>query len=343
MSNSKTLPYYNYNNLLSRNGTFNFVVGGRGLGKTYGAKAWAIRDYIKNGNEFIYLRRYKTEQAGKDTFFTDIAHIFPEWDFRVVGTTAQIKRFDDESKGAWKVFGYFTQLSNAMTQKSIAYPKVTKIIYDEFIIQKGFVRYLPEEVKAFQEFYSTVDRWKDKTRVLFLANAVSIYNPYFLEWGIEPDGKSEWYSRGDGFIVAHFPNGDSFASAVFETRFGSFIKDTEYAEYSTGSRFHDANSLLIQPKTSTATYFCRFETIAGKFNVWVDYTGEGPIFYVNGKHPDVNDTLFTTLTSSLAPNCVRVDKSTPVVSQLVRAYKRAQVYFSTARMRSAFEELLKSW
>ena len=26
------LPYYSYNNLLSRNGTFNFVVGGRGLG-----------------------------------------------------------------------------------------------------------------------------------------------------------------------------------------------------------------------------------------------------------------------------------------------------------------------
>ena len=53
--------YYNYDQLWSRNGTFNFVTGARGLGKTYGAKLFCIRNALRNGDQFIYLRRYNTE------------------------------------------------------------------------------------------------------------------------------------------------------------------------------------------------------------------------------------------------------------------------------------------
>ena len=58
---SGKLPYYDYGPVLSRNALFSFVVGGRGLGKTYGFKHWAIRDWIRSGSEFVYLRRYKSE------------------------------------------------------------------------------------------------------------------------------------------------------------------------------------------------------------------------------------------------------------------------------------------
>ena len=330
------LPYYNYNNLLSRNGTFNFVVGGRGLGKTYGAKQWAINDWLKSGNEFIYLRRYKSELVSKSTFFADIIGQYPGLETRINGNVAEA-RLDGEEK--WRTMGYFVALSTALTQKSIAYPNVTKIIYDEFIIQKGAIHYLPDETVAFQEFYSTVDRWKDKTRVLFLANAISIYNPYFISWGIEPNGK-EWYSKRDNFIVCHFPDGATFASAVYKTRFGAFIKDSEYADYAVGSEFKDANSLLIKGKNESATYFCRIET-SMEFNVWVDYTGQGPVYYLNSKHPNINDTLFTTNPSHLGALNIMIDKSAPIIRGLAVAYKRAQMYFSTPAIRAAFEELIK--
>ena len=53
--------YYDFGKLLSRNGVFNMVVGARGVGKTYGAKLMVMRNAIEKDEEFVYLRRYKTE------------------------------------------------------------------------------------------------------------------------------------------------------------------------------------------------------------------------------------------------------------------------------------------
>ena len=69
--------YYDYNNLFSHNALFNFIIGERGVGKTYGIMKKAIKDFIKTMNDkveydesgnkisgpsqFVYLRRYKTE------------------------------------------------------------------------------------------------------------------------------------------------------------------------------------------------------------------------------------------------------------------------------------------
>ena len=41
--------WWDLKNTLSYNALFNFVVGSRGCGKTYGFKKWAAEDFIKNG------------------------------------------------------------------------------------------------------------------------------------------------------------------------------------------------------------------------------------------------------------------------------------------------------
>lgn len=47
--------YYDYGRVLSYHAPWMFVIGARGLGKTYGAKKLVIGDWIKNaGNSFIY-------------------------------------------------------------------------------------------------------------------------------------------------------------------------------------------------------------------------------------------------------------------------------------------------
>ena len=61
-------------------------------------------------------------------------------------------------------------------------------------------------------FYSTVDRYQDRVRCLMLSNAVSIMNPYFIRFHIEP---KEGISRhADGFIVTDFVNSEQFQSEV---------------------------------------------------------------------------------------------------------------------------------
>lgn len=68
--------FYDGYKTLTYNALFNFIIGNRGSGKTYWAKRWAINDFIKKGEQFIYLRRYKTELRTIKNFFADISEEF---------------------------------------------------------------------------------------------------------------------------------------------------------------------------------------------------------------------------------------------------------------------------
>ena len=74
MNNKQKVEWYDVNRLLSHNANFYFVLSGRGAGKTYGFKKWMINRYIKKGEQFIYIRRYKDDikQSRLDEFFADI-------------------------------------------------------------------------------------------------------------------------------------------------------------------------------------------------------------------------------------------------------------------------------
>jgi len=343
IAKSAPLAYYNFDRVYSYNAAYMYVIGARGLGKTYGAKKRVIKNYIAKKEQFIYLRRYSTELKGRITFFADIAHEFPEWNFRVHGSVAQIAKAStgDETgkKRKWETIGYFVQLSNAQAQKSVAYPAVTTIIFDEFIIEKSALHYLPNEAKAFNDFYSTVDRWKDKTRVLFLANAVSIMNPYFLEYKIMPNEKTgEILTAMDGFIVAHFADSAEFATGVYKTKFGKFIQGSEYATFSVGSEFLDNNGRMLGTKPPEAKYYCSIETKQGTFSVWIDY--RGPFYFIQEKRPKT-EMLYTMVPELMESGKYLMVYSDKVVQYLRSAFKGGKVWFDTPKARNAFTEIFK--
>lgn len=278
--------YYDFGPLLSRNGVYNFVVGGRGIGKSYGAKLLSIKRAISHGEEFIYVRRFMTHlKKSKGTFFADVAHEFPGHQFKVEGDYAYAAREPRDGEPAkWKRIGYFYALSTAQTIKSTAFPLVRRIIFDEFINEKGS-RYLEDEFVTFNNFYNTVDRYDDRVIVLFLANAVSIDNPYFVELDIAPDECGEWSKRMGGFVVVNFPRAKEYNDAVKKSRFGRFIAGTEYERYAIGNEFADAHHKLIGDKGSSAKYWFTIESRKGEFSVWQDsLTGE---LFIYSKQPKV--------------------------------------------------------
>ena len=261
----KKFSYYSFSNVLSYGGVFNMIMGARGLGKTYGAKKIVIKNAINKGQQFIYLRRYKTELKGRASFFADIADEFPEEEFRVEGQFAQRK-----VGKLWETIGYFIPLSTAQANKSIAYPQVHTIIFDEFIIDKGSLRYLPDEAKVFMDFYSTVDRYQDRVRCLMLSNAVSIMNPYFIRFHIEP--KQGISRHADGFIVTDFVDSKQFQSEVAHTRFGSFIVNYagDYADYAISNEFADNYDDYVMKKSGKAKYMFSLRTEQGSVSIWID-------------------------------------------------------------------------
>ena len=349
LTKQETLDYYDYSKVMSFNSYYNVIIGARGLGKTFGAKKLVISRAIKNGEQFVYLRRYKDElKVSKDAFFADISEEFPEWDFRINGYAAEMAPADSRDvKGReWQVIGFFVALSTAQSRKGVSYHGVRWILFDEFIIEKGATHYLPKEDEAFLNFYSTVDRWKDKTRVFFLANAVSMMNPYFLAWDIKPDQEGEFVKRRRvvvrgqtvDYIVCHFANSAEFSKGVYKTAFGQFIAGSEYADYAVGSEFADNHDHLLQLKTAAAKYVYTVETKHGMFSVWLD--GVNRKFYIQGRRPK-QEIVFTMLADKMAEGKILVRYNDKMIQTLRTAFNNANMLFDNAKTRNAFAEIFK--
>lgn len=335
------LAYYNFDKIYSFNAVYNFLIGARGLGKTYGAKKKAIKRALENDEEFIYLRRYKNElQSARASFFADLIGEFDDWDFRTNSIYAEASPVSERptKKREWKRIGYFIPLSTAQSMKSVAFPLVKTIIFDEFIIEKGMVHYLPNEAEAFTNFFSTVDRNKDKTRVFFLANSVSIENPYFIKYRIEPKPDEEFMKKFGGFILCHFADSSDFKAGVYRTKFGRFIADSdpEYAEYAVGNAFKDNHGNLIECKPQEAKYVYTLETKSGIFSVWIDWGKK--TYYIQQKRPK-QELIFTICPEKMAAGRKLLFYSDMQLQLLRASFKSERMFFDSPHAREAFLQI----
>ena len=325
--------YYSYDRIRSYNARYLMTVGSRSTGKTYGAKRIAIKNAIEKGEQFIYLRRHRVEQKGRFTFFDDIAHEFPGWEFAVHGNDAVMR---PEGEKGWQKIGYFCVLSISQAQKSVAYPLVTTVIFDEFIIENPQIRYLDDEVRVFNNFYLTVDRYKDKTVVFMLSNSASIMNPYMLAWDIRPT--SEFVKAGDGFIVCHFADGTQFRNDVAQTRFGKFIlsTDEEYADYAINNKFKDDTDQFIGKKSGRANYYCTVRTQAGCFSVWTDL----PFFAVQEYRPK-KEIMYCISHKCMREGDIYVKPNDRIMQMMRNAWRRGFMVFDSSKSRNIFTEIFK--
>jgi Podovirus DNA encapsidation protein (Gp16) len=337
----KQHPWYDFNPVLSHNGAWNFIPGARGIGKTFGAKKLALNAFIKRGDQFIYLRRYKEELIARDTFFADIQHLYPDWMFRANGNTFEAARKPaGDGKPKWETMGYARALSTSQRDKSQAFPRVKLIIFDEFIVEKSVMHYLPAEATLMLNFFSTVDRGQDKTRVLFLANAVSILNPYFIEYKINPNDADEdgIIKLADGFIVCHFPNSSDFEESMLQTRFGRFIRGTDYAKYAIANKFSDNNGQLVKPKNPRARYKFTLQLRDADVSVWEDRMGGE--FYVTNSIPK-NPVMFTYVREKMGEGKVLLLSSDLVIGRLRNAFRTGKTYFDHDATRLVYQDIFR--
>lgn len=172
------------------NATYYLIWGERSNGKTYGALNQALDDYAVDSSEFVYLRRYDLDvQAGKLTQLFS-AHKkngelsgrfeFDDIDYRS-GVFTLCKREGGKVIKDDKPIGYGMSLTSMEHFKSLSYPNIRNIIFDEFMSRTG---YLTGEFELFQNVISTLVRQRDDVRIIMLANTVNKSNPYFTQMGL---------------------------------------------------------------------------------------------------------------------------------------------------------------
>ena len=275
------MAWYSFDKINSYNAFFHFILTNRGFGKSYGAKQRCIDRFLKYGEQFVYVRRYKTELKKIGKYFDDIKERYPDHEFKVVGKTFYI-----DGKEA----GFAIPLSTSLTEKSTAYPRVCTIVFDEVIIDKGHIRYLDNEVDVMLELVFTIVRKRDNVRVYFLANNVSEVNPYFTYFNIKMPEGVKLKTFNEGTIVVEKNTDDVFISEMKGTKFGRLIKGTKYSDYAIENKsLRDSDTFIEKLPLKNCIPLSYIIYQGEKVQVWLDKKNN--YYYCNSKIVESTEAL----------------------------------------------------
>ena len=209
--------YLDIEKILNYKLPFNFIIGGRGTGKTYGALKTAYLNEIR----FIMMRRTqaqcdlinKPEFNPYKTICADLG-----CDIRVTSMSKYNARiYENLGEDAERTLGYTCALSTISNMRGFDASDVELLIYDEFVPERH-ERALKNEGAAFLNAYETINRNRElqgrpPLQVLGLANAFNMANAIFLELGLvgicermQNKGQDLYINKDRGVLIALLNN-----------------------------------------------------------------------------------------------------------------------------------------
>ena len=331
------LPYYKPNNALGFNCLLSFIVGARGIGKTYGYKKFVINRFIKAGEQFVYLRRYKSELKKLGQFFRAVSKEFPEYEFEVKG-----KEFYCNGT----LMGWAIPLSTWSVEKSNEYPNVRTILFDEFLLEKSKLSYLPNEAESLLNMSETIFRERTNTRVVLLSNSTTVVNPYFLYWGLMPDVTKRFNFYADRGILIELCDSVDFGEIKKKTPFGRLIAGTDYEEMSINNEFINDTDTFIEKRTKVSHFLCAIAYGGKTFGYWVD-NETGCIYASYDWQPNTNK-MFAMTTDDHKENRMLMKnwKNNYYLSAVAKGFKEGYLRFDNIVVKNLHYELfnkMKVW
>lgn len=272
--------YYDPSELLSYGRHLNYIIGGRGIGKTYGFKLKLIKWFLEKGHMFVWLRRYEKELIGMENFFSKVALEFPNAKFEVKKNKLFYFYIND------KIAGYGMELGKWNTYKGLEMNGVMTIVLDEFIIDKdSLYRYLGNEPEPLLNIADSV--WRNlnapSARIICLGNSDNLSNPFFTYFKIPPDLPFGITLHHDNMIAVERRQDSEFMQArVKHSIIGKLTKGTNYATMAIDNTSKGlTNKTFIKRKSKTSELVCILIVKGRSLGVWRDFLyGE---FYISNK------------------------------------------------------------
>ena len=187
------MKYYSLKRILAEKAQYNMVIGERSNGKTYSVLYYGIENYCKDGSQLAIVRRWQDDFRGKRgaTMFdalvnNDVVRKLTKGEWTNVYSYSgrwYFCKYDENAKRivAEEPFAYGFALSAMEHDKSTSYPRITTILFDEFLTRGT---YLPDEFVMLTNVLSTIIRQRDNVKIFMMGNTVNQYSPYFAEMGL---------------------------------------------------------------------------------------------------------------------------------------------------------------
>lgn len=189
------------------------IIGERSNGKTYGVLKYALEKFFKTGGQLAIVRRWKEDITGRrasDIFSSinadGLVAKLSNGEYAGVCYWAgkfYVCNYDEEKHkpiyNDLDCFAYTFSLSDTEHNKSISYPNIETIFFDEFLTKH---LYLADEFVLFMNTISTIVRQRDNVEIFMCGNTVNKFCPYFQEMGLKhvqqmEQGTIDVYTYGD--------------------------------------------------------------------------------------------------------------------------------------------------
>lgn len=189
----QTTGFYDLEPIRSLGCQYNIIIGERSNGKTYSVLKHALKVYWSTGGELAVIRRWDVDfQKGRahgvfealvndevvknitDGEWTGVTYYNRHWFLNKRDKEGNLVKMD-------RPFAYAFALGGAEHDKSISFPRITTILFDEFLTRG---QYLPDEFTLLMNTISTIVRYRDNVTIFMLGNTVNQYCPYIQEMGL---------------------------------------------------------------------------------------------------------------------------------------------------------------
>lgn len=320
--------YTNIMDYINPRYTFNFFIGGRGIGKTYSV----LKYFYEEDINFLYLRYTNTE--------LDIAvnaDLFKQY-----GDDISFHRLDDGFYSFTKndkLCGYGMSLSTFKNKRGVDFSDIDYIFLDEFIPEIGSRKVISYVGNVFLNMYETVNRNREfdgKYPVMLIAcaNSNDIANPLMIDLGLT--SVAEEMIRTDNEFFHDLKRG--FQLAILKSNPAFYEKKSKTALYKFATKDFTNMSL-----NNIFTY--------NDFSNIKDYNLKGmqPVFSIKNKwtlYKKKNDELYYIYPNVIAREIY--DINDPIQKQKMLSkylvwinskYYKNKIRFSTYEIKNLFIDL----
>lgn len=273
--------YFNTKEVEKYDTLINLFLSDRSDGKTFDIKASCFKRYKNNKTQTIYLRRWKSELTVDmyETFFNEVIEKVLSGEFvgdeevkdilnyEFLGTKRGVYiRLKGSEK--WDLICYFMPLTMTTKKKStLDVSRITHIEYDEFVPVDN--RYCKNEMHILMEFFKSVDRDRDTTKLNLYGNRIDNFNPFFdffdIHIGIQKE-RVKLYK--DNTIAIQIYINKEHREERSKSKFSSLIKGTSYEEYNSGGVLYK-NTVKIS-NINGCNYFASFKSCIGCGSIFIN-------------------------------------------------------------------------
>ena len=340
--------YVNTRHLFSYGTHIVVEVGGRGIGKTFDAKRYAVGNFHRTrrkqptGGEFVWVRdndeaRRKLSENGGARFFNDF-DVMPEFirknraDYCIQGSTI---KFKDET------MGYVIPSNEFQNDKGSSYAQADIVVFDEFIAEMTRNSDRGRLWKIVNTL-STIMRTRKRGKIIFLANALDRSDPFLNLCGFDNIDKFGIYlNREKDVALQYFDSSPAFKEQSENSIVGKLIKGTAFEKNMVDGEFTDRENDAflfgnLPPRSALFAVLCVGSDNVSLYNAPDDY------IYVGGRcnFPPLSVREYVRTIPEIKGDRVIARKE--FVDNLLKCYQGGKIKFVSPHARAVFVDFIKN-